>query len=193
MAARDPRIDAYIAKAAPFARPILEELRAAVHAACPEVVETIKWSMPFFDYQGPLCFMGAFKAHCGFGFWKGAEVVPEPSSEGMGQLGRITAQADLPPRKTLVALIKKAVLLKETSPQTPRPRKPARAVVVPEVLAAALRDHDAARAIFESFSPSKQREYTEWISEARTETTRDRRLAQAIDLLADGKPRHWKY
>ncbi len=70
MASKDPRIDAYIAKSADFAQPILKHLRKVVHAGCPKVEETLKWSMPHFDYKGVMCGMAAFKAHCVFGFWK---------------------------------------------------------------------------------------------------------------------------
>ena len=114
MGQRDPRVDAYIANAASFAQPILVALRDAVHAACPQVSETIKWNMPFFEYQGPLCFMAAFKAHCGFGFWKHAALaVDTPNTEAMGQLGRLTTLADLPPKKKLASWIKKAVAIKD--------------------------------------------------------------------------------
>lgn len=114
MGQRDPRVDDYIANAPSFAQPILTELRAAVHAACPTVTETIKWHMPFFEYQGPLCFMAAFKAHCGFGFWKHAVLaVDTPNTEAMGQLGRLTTVEDLPPKKKLKAWLQKAVEIKD--------------------------------------------------------------------------------
>src|SRR6187402_3013263 len=94
----DPRIDAYIAKSAAFAQPILVRLRELVHAACPDVEESIKWGMPHFLHGGKLlCGMAAFKAHCAFGFWQGRAVLGEEADDAaMGQLGRITTLAQLP-------------------------------------------------------------------------------------------------
>lgn len=189
---RDARVDAYIERAAPFAQPILRQLRETVHAALPEARETIKWGMPFFELDKPLCMMAAFKGHCAFGFWKGAAVTGGMASDAaMGQLGRITALADLPPRKTLVAWARKAAELQASA--TPAVRKPPRPVEVPPALTRALRTNAAARRSFEGFSPSHRRDYAEWIAEAKTDATRERRLAQALEWLAEGKPRHWKY
>ena len=197
LAHTDPRVDAYIAKSAPFAQPILTRLREIVHTACPEVEETIKWSFPHFQYKGMLCGMSAFKQHCAFGFWKWKQIVGDAGSEdAMGQFGRITTLADLPPKKTLIAYVKKAMALNEagvpaatrTKPATPRP--PAE---VPADLAAALKKNAKARTAFEGFSPSHRREYIEWISEAKRENTRAKRLATTLEWLAEGKPRNWKY
>ena len=196
MSRRDPRVDAYIAQAADFARPILERARAVVHEACPQVEETIKWDMPSFVYAGRiLCGMAAFKQHAVFGFWEHARVMGEGERTGMGSFGKMTSVRDLPPKKQLVALVRKAVALNEgggTPPARKRaaPRPPP---VVPDDLAAALRDHPAASAAFDGFPPSHRREYIEWLDEAKREETRAKRLAQAIEWLAEGKPRNWKY
>ncbi|WP_300621697.1 YdeI/OmpD-associated family protein [Dokdonella sp.] len=196
MPASDPRIDAYIAAAAPFAQPILARLRARVHEACPEVEETIKWGSPFFVYRGLLCHMAAFKQHCAFGFWKGKQIVGEDApEEAMGQFGRLGALADLPPKKVFVAYLKKAMALNEAgvptatrAKKTPRPE-----TAVPDDLAAALAGNAKARGTFEAFSPSQRREYVEWIAEARRAETRAQRLATTLEWLAEGKPRNWKY
>ena len=194
MGSRDRRIDAYIEKSAPFARPILEHLREVVHAACPEVEETMKWSVPAFDYKGPLCGMAAFKQHCTFGFWKGGLVVEDPNDEAMGQLGRITSLEDLPPRKMLTAWVKKARRLNEEGVKAPRAaRRKKPPVKVPTDLEKALARNARARASFERFSPSHRREYVEWIEEAKRAETRARRVATAIEWMAEGKPRNWKY
>ena len=195
---KDPRVDAYVAKAAPFAQPILKTLRAAVHAACPDVEETVKWGMPAFVTDGRiLCGMAAFKAHATFGFWhKGMQAVTGAGSTGMiGALGRITSPADLPPAKTLRVWLRKAVELNASGePARPRPeRKPAGAVVVPADLAAALKKSPKAKAIFDGFPPGRRREYAEWITEAKREETRARRLATAVEWIAQGKARNWKY
>jgi hypothetical protein len=196
MPTTDPRIDAYIAKSAEFARPILTHLRAVVHEGCPDVQETMKWSMPFFEHHGPLCNMSAFKAHVGFGFWKGALLVGRGSGDderAMGQFGRITSLKDLPPKKELVALVKKAAKLNEDGVKVPK--KPAKraALPVPAELEAALAKNRKARAIFEAFPPSHRREYSEWVGEAKREETRSARAAQAIAWIAEGKSRNWKY
>ena len=194
MGKRDARVDAYIDKSAAFARPILTRLREVVHAACPEVWETMKWSMPHFDYEGPLCGMSAFKEHCAFGFWKGSLIVENPSTEAMGQLGRIRSPKDLPPKKTLTAWIRKGMALNEQVVKVPRASKAKKAEVsVPADLEKALGRNAKARAAFAGFSPSYRREYVEWIEEAKRPETRRKRVATSVEWMAEGKPRHWKY
>lgn len=196
MASHDPRIDAYIAKAAPFAQPILEHLRKVIHEACPEVEEGLKWSMPFFSYKGSLlCNMAAFKQHCSFGFWLHKEVVSDAGDDGMGQFGKIATLKDLPAKKALVAHVKKAMSLIDGGVKQKRaaPAKPP--AVVPDDLAAALSQgkHAAARKAFDDFPPGAQREYVDWINEAKTDATRQKRLATTLEWLAEGKRRNWKY
>ena len=193
---KDPRIDAYIAKSADFAKPILKHIRNAVHTACPKVEETMKWSFPHFDYKGMLCSMAAFKEHCAFGFWKEKLVLgTNPGSkDGMGSFGRITSIADLPSNKTFISLIKKAVELNDAGVKVvrakPKAKKPLR---VPPYLSAALKKNKKAQVTFESFSPSHKREYIEWLTEAKTEDTRTKRLAITLEWLTEGKARNWKY
>ena len=199
MPTTDPRIDAYIANAAPFARPILERLRAIVHAACPRVEETIKWGFPHFLHHGILCSMAAFKQHAVFGFWKGElidGIGATPAAGGaMGHLGRLTGLGDLPARRDLIAQIHQAMRLNEAGTVVPsRARKPARPVApVPPELADALRRDAVARATFDAFSPSQRRDYCEWIDEAKRAETRARRVSEALGWLREGKPRNWKY
>jgi uncharacterized protein YdeI (YjbR/CyaY-like superfamily) len=198
MGTRDARVDAYIAKSAEFARPILEHIREIVHAACPDVVETMKWSFPHFDYKGIMCAMSAFKEHCAFGFWKGSLIVPGDAEgeKAMGQFGRITKLSDLPSKKILTGYIKQAMKLNDEgvkSPSRTKPKAPKPALVAPDDLTSALEANHAALATFEKFSPSNKREYVEWITEAKTEATRARRLQTAIEWMAEGKPRNWKY
>jgi len=199
MGARDPRIDAYIEKSADFARPILRQLREVVHTACPEVQETMKWSFPHFMYSGRiLCSMASFKQHCAFGFWRGDVVVKEGEDRGasaMGQFGRIASPDDLPPTETLTAYIQEAMRVAEAGSETaPRARKrPKAEIAVPDYFTIALESAPAARETFERFSPSHRREYLEWITEAKTEATRQRRLDTAVEWMSQGKPRNWKY
>jgi len=198
----DPRIDAYIAKSAEFARPILEHLRKVVHRGCPAVVETIKWGMPFFDHHGPLAFMSAFKAHCGFGFYRAGSIVAGRSDEAMGQFGRITSLRDLPAERVLVGYVKEAAKRNEARPKLgarakgTRARKtPMKELPVPDDLASALamRRHAKARATFEAFSASHRKEYIEWITGAKRAETRARRLATTLEWLAEGKSQSWRY
>ena len=186
MGKRDPRVDAYIAKSADFAKPILKYLRDAVHAGAPAVEETLKWSMPFFDYKGPLANMAAFKAHCAFGFWKSALV-------GESRMSRITSTDDLPPKKELIGLVKKAAKLNDEGVKVARTTKPKARLEMPSDLTAALGKNKKAKAAFDAFSPSQRRDYVAWIIEAKTEATRERRLQQAIEWIAEGKSRNWKY
>jgi uncharacterized protein YdeI (YjbR/CyaY-like superfamily) len=195
MPATDPRVDAYIAKSAEFAQPILEHLRAVVHAACPEVEETMKWSFPHFMYKGMMCSMASFKAHCALNFWKAELLMDDINREAMGHFGRITSVKELPSKKVLSAYIKQAMQLNDDGVAAPARAKPAtpRPLLIPEDLNAALDAAPAARKHFDSFTPGKQREYADWLTEAKTEATRARRREQAVEWIAEGKARNWKY
>ena len=198
MGKKDPRVDAYIEKSADFAKPILKQLRATVHETCPDCEETMKWSMPHFEYKGLMCGMAAFKSHATFGFWKGSLVLPDTGTavakDGMGHFGKLTSLDDLPPRKTVAGYIKKAMALNDDGIQPARKLKaPAKPVKVPPYVLAALKKNKKAQTAFEAFPPSHKREYVEWITEAKTDATRTRRLTQAVEWIAKGKSRNWKY
>ena len=198
MATKDPRVDAYIKQAPPFARPVLKRLRAGVHAACPQVEEALKWGHPHFLYRGMLCGMAAFKQHCAFGFWKGSLVVDgakRKTEGGMGHFGRLTSLADLPARRALGVLVKRAMALNEAGVKSPTRvrRRPRAALKSPPDLTRALAGNRAAREFFARLSPSGQREYIEWLTEAKQPATRARRLATSVDWLGAGKPRNWQY
>jgi hypothetical protein len=198
MPSHDPRVDAYIAMAAEFARPVLERLRSVVHEACPQVEETIKWSMPSFQYGGRiLCNMAAFKRHASFGFWQHTQVTDGKARDGMGSLGKLVSLEDLPPRRELIALVRKAMALIDTPAASSAPvstRAAARPVLrTPADLRDALAGNPEAKATFDGFSPSARREYIEWIIGAKRTDTRERRLTQAVAWMAEGKMRHWKY
>ena len=193
---RDARIDAYIAKAAPFARPILEKVRERVHAAAPESEETMKWSAPSFTVDGKiLLVMAAFKAHAALNFWRGQEIGDgSPTAGAMGQFGKLTSISDLPPDTELDALIREAAALAKTAP-APRqvkhePKSPAE--LHPE-FAAALKANPKAKEILDGFPPSARRDYLDWIAEAKQDKTRAKRISDAIEWLSEGKKRHWKY
>jgi uncharacterized protein YdeI (YjbR/CyaY-like superfamily) len=204
--APNPKLDAYIEKSAPFTQPILTHLRSIIHKACPDAVEEMKWSRPFFLHGGTiLCNISAFKAHCSFGFW-GAEIGKVLRAEGvlqeggMGSLGKITSLKDLPPDKKLLGYIRQAAALIDAGlgdnrivaarrvVKTPKPP-----VEVPSEFTAALRRDRKAAAAYAAFSPSCQREYAEWIADAKRPETRDRRIVQAVEWIAEGKQRNWKY
>jgi len=206
MAKENPKIDEYIAKGAPFAQPILKHLRKLVHKGCPGVEETIKWSRPFFEYKGAILGnMSAFKAHCSFGFWgqqmRGVLNAARVARDGaMGSLGRITRVEDLPPDAEMVSLIKQAAASIDSgqhiSPIAARQKvvkRPKAELKVPSELTAALKKNKKAATTFEAFSPSCKREYIEWITEAKRPETRDKRIEQTVEWLAEGKQRNWKY
>ena len=198
MGTRDKRVDAYIAKSAEFARPILGELREMVHEACPEVEETIKWGFPHFDYKGMLCSMAAFKQHCAFGFWKSKLVLDggdNKSRDAMGQFGRIASLKDLPSRRTLIGYIRRAKELNDAGIKAarPKPRAEKKELTVPEYFTAAIRKNKKALKTFEGFPYSKKKDYVEWVTEAKTEETRQKRLSTSLEWLAEGKSRNWKY
>jgi len=199
---KDPRIDAYINdKAAAFAKPILEHLRELVHAACPGVEETWKWSFPHFMYKGAvLCSMAAFKEHAVFGFWK-ASLMDDPHGiltttdrESMGHMGRLTSLKDLPKDKILKEYIKQAAKLNEQGIKKERPKAaPKKELEVPAYFMEAIKKNKAALKTFEGFSNTNKREYVEWITDAKTDDTREKRIAQSVAQMAEGKVRHWKY
>ena len=199
MPEKDPRVDQYIADAAPFAQPILKHLRKVMHAGCPDVQETIKWSFPHFDYKGVLAGMAAFKQHCAFGFWKASLIFdsdPNEERDGMGHFGRITAISDLPSEKVLIGYVKKAAALNEAGVKAPTRRKPRNVkepLEIPPDLAAAFKLNKKARATFDAFTYTHQKEYVDWLTEAKRDATREQRLAKTLELLAEGKSRHWKY
>jgi uncharacterized protein YdeI (YjbR/CyaY-like superfamily) len=190
--ARDKRVDEKIAKAPAFARPILEHLRALVHDTLPGVEEAIKWGMPHFVWKGKnVAGMQAFKAHCGF-------VIHGDGRQGdaLGQFGKLASLADLPPDAALKAKLLAARDRIETEGHATKSRpkvEPKGELAVPQDFAAALDATPPARAVFDAFPPSQQREYVTWISEAKADATRERRLTQAIEWIAEGKRRNWKY
>ncbi len=201
MAEKNKAVDAYIAKSAPFAQPILKHLRSLVHEACPATEEKIKWGFPHFDYHGEmLCSMAAFKQHCAFGFWKAA-LMKEVSlmdnarqETAMGHLGKISSLKDLPADRKLKSWIREAMKLNETGQKLARPKPaPAKEIPVPEDVQTALNKNRKALAHFEKFPPSHRKEYLQWITEAKTAPTRERRLAQMLEWVAEGKGRNWKY
>ena len=198
MGQRDPRVDAYIAKSAEFARPILMHLRDTIHAGCPDAEEAIKWGMPAFLYSGRiLCGIAAFKQHCALGFWGGRGLIgnEERRDDAMGQFGRIASLNELPSEKVLIGYVKQAMKRgDERAAAGPKPKKPPKpAPPAPDDLVAALKKNKKAQAIFDAFSASCKREYIEWIVEAKREATRASRIDQAVEWMAEGKQRTWKY
>jgi uncharacterized protein YdeI (YjbR/CyaY-like superfamily) len=198
MPTTDPFVDAYIDKAQDFAKPILNHIRKLVHETCPEVIETKKWSFPHFDYKGMMCSMASFKEHCAFGFWKQSllEDSAFPAEKNaMGSFGRITSLKDLPNDKTMKKLIKDAMKLNDEGVKVvkAKPAAEKKELVVPDVLLEALAKNDKAAETFNNFPYSCKKEYIQWITEAKTEPTRDKRLATTVEWLSEGKRRNWKY
>lgn len=197
MAATDPRIDAYMAKAAGFGQPILAELRRRVHAACPEIDESIKWGAPAFLYKKKiLAVMASFKQHVAFNLWHGAQVVGEgaQATEGMGQFGKLTSVDDIPGADEMSGYLRKAMkLIEEGASGGRRKAEPKPRLAAPADLLAALAGNARAHQVFNGFPPGKQRDYVDWILDAKRDETRRRRVAQAVEWLAEGKARHWKY
>jgi uncharacterized protein YdeI (YjbR/CyaY-like superfamily) len=197
----DPRVDTYMGKVAPFAKPILLKLRKLIFQACPEVKESIKWSFPNYEIHGSmLCSMAAFKEHCAFGFWK-ASLLKDPEGvlklaerNAMGHLDKLQTLKDLPSDKILLAYLKEAELLNKNKVKLVKPKTaPKKELPVPAPMAAALKKNKKAAFVFAEFSPSHRREYIEWITGAKTDETRNKRLATTIEWLAEGKSLNWKY
>lgn len=196
----NPLVDNYIQKALPYAQPIIIHLRKLVHKACPAVEEKIKWGMPSFEYKGLMCGFAAFKNHCTFGFWKAAlmkdsMLMENAKSEvAMGHLGRITSLKDLPSDAKIMAYIKEAMKLNDDGIKVVKPKTTQKKdLVIPKEIIVPISQNKKAFINFEAFSTSNKRDYIEWIIEAKTDTTKNKRLAQAIEWIAEGKPRNWKY
>lgn len=203
MSQHDPRIDAYIEKSAPFAKPILQHLRKLVHEACPGATETMKWSFPHFEHSGSiLCSMASFKQHCAFGFWL-TPVMKDPDKiiqrgdekSAMGSIGQLKSLSDLPSDKILKKYILQAAELIDNGVKLPKktPATTEKTIEVPDYLLSALKKNKAALKQFEAFPYSHKKEYVMWITEAKTEATRDKRIATALEWIAEGKGRNWKY
>ncbi len=200
MSTTDKRVDAYIAKSADFAKPILNRLRKLVHEACPDVEETIKWGFPHFDYKGMMCAMAGFKEHCVFGFWKAKlmnaydQKFASTGETAMGHFGRIKSLKDLPSDSIIKKYVKEACRLNDTGTKVvrsaPKPKTPLK---VPADFKSALSKNGTAKMMFDEFSYSKKKDYLTWITEAKTDTTRTKRIATSIEWIAEGKGRNWKY
>lgn len=195
----DPRIDAYIEKAWPFAKPILIHLRKLVHQASPNITETIKWGAPFFEYKGLIGGMAAFKEHCAFNFMKrqlmkDVEVFDSNNREAKGHLGKITSLEDLPDDETMIGYLKEAVQLNEEEKKAPKKASAAKVeAAIPDEVKAALQKNKKASDFFETLPPSHKKEYIVWVTEAKTEATRSKRLATMMEWLEEGKRYDWKY
>jgi len=201
----DARVDAYIEKAAPFAQPILKHIRQVIHAASPLITENIKWGMPFFEYKGPVCQIAAFKAHCAFGFWR-ASRLDDPGhllntgeESSAGSFGRINTMADLPAVAVLTEFVLQAIKLNETGEKgtmrnaTKKAPAEKKELVMPDYFEALLNQNPKAKETFEKFSPSHKKEYLEWVIDAKTDATREKRLQTTMEWLTEGKMRMWKY
>lgn len=199
MGTRDPRIDAYIAKSKDFAKPILTHIRELVHKAVPEVQEKMKWSMPHFDYLDEMMFsMASFNEHMAMGFWK-VSIMNDPDKilspdTAMGNFGRIKDMKELPSDKIIIKYLKEAARLNKEGIKMPaRKKTDIKETEVPDYFAKALSKNKAAKKVFEGFSPSKKKEYVEWLTEAKTEATRNKRMETALEWIAEGKTKNWKY
>ena len=201
MSKKDNRIDAYIARSADHAKPVLKHLRSVVHKACPEVTETIKWGFPHFEYKGILCSMASFKNHSAFGFWKGSvmkdprKILSRTGETSMGHFGRITGLKDLPADNVLTAYIHEAMELNDRDVKAHAKPRPAgkKELEIPSWFLKTLKKNKKALATFVNLSYSNKKDYVEWAAEAKTDETREKRMATAVEWMAEGKPRNWKY
>lgn len=196
MGKKDKRVDAYIDKSADFAKPILRHLRELIHSACPQVEETLKWQMPAYMYRGILCMTAAFKKHCALVFWSGSirdAINKGKAKDARGNLGRIGKLSDLPKDSVLMRGVKESIKLNESGKKKTTNKSSKPRLVIPEYFMRFLGKNKKALAVFERLSPSHQREYVEWIADAKREETRDKRLAGMLKMLSEGKTRNWKY
>lgn len=197
-------VDKYIASAPAYAQPILAHLRELIHKTLPETEEAIKWGHPFFMYHGlMLGNMAAFKQHCSLGLW-GRDVAETLRADdvydraAMGVLGKLTSVKDLPSDRDLKNYFRTAAAAIDSGARTtnysrPKPETPKPPPEVPVALSSALRKNKAAASKFAAMPAGAQREYCEWIREAKRDETRDKRVSTAVEWIAEGKRRNWKY
>ncbi|CAN5816813.1 hypothetical protein BH11BAC4_BH11BAC4_16370 [soil metagenome] len=202
MSKKEKVVDAYITKSADFAKPVLNHIRQLVHDACPEVEEKMKWSFPHFDYKGEMmCSMAAFRQHAIMGFWKASLMkdatlmLNARSEESMGHLGKLTSLKDLPADKKITGYIKEAMKLNDLGKKIPSKPKPAanKELIVPDYFLKTIKKDKKAFQYFENFSYSQKKEYVEWITEAKADETRNKRMETALEWITEGKIRNWKY
>lgn len=202
MGAKDKKVDDYIAKRPDFAKPILNHLRELFHKAHPAFEEKIKWGVPSFDHKGIVANMAAFKEHCALVFWKASlmkdphKIFAKEGKSGMGHLGKIKSLKDLPSDKILIQYIKEAVNLNENGIKLPSKKENKKDLEIPSYFKSALKslpDGKKAWEIFENFSYSNKKEYIDWLNDAKTESTRKKRLETAVKWISEGKIRNWKY
>jgi uncharacterized protein YdeI (YjbR/CyaY-like superfamily) len=201
MAQFDSKVSDYIAKSEDFAKPVLEHWRQILHETCPGVTEAIKWGIPHFDYKGDfMCIMASHKNHCSFSFHK-ASLMSDPRLKEAASLkptqrfmGKITSLADLPDDAAFIALVKEAMVVNEKGLKVvaPKPDKP-KVLEVPDYFVEKLKINPGAMEIFENKSPSYRKDYIVWIADAKTDATRQKRMEEALEWIAEGKGRFWKY
>ena len=198
---KNPHIDLYIEKAAPFAQTVLRHLRQLVHKTCPEVVENVKWGMPSFEYKGLWCGFASFKEHCTFGFWKAGimkdsqVLLGKASKAAMGNLGRITSMKDLPSDKIIIGWLKESMKLNDEGIKVPKDvtKHEKKVIITPKWFIEAVKKNKKAWTTFDNASQSFKKEYVQWVTEAKTDETKDKRLKQSIEWMVEGKHRNWKY
>ncbi|SEW41674.1 Uncharacterized conserved protein YdeI, YjbR/CyaY-like superfamily, DUF1801 family [Chryseobacterium wanjuense] len=196
----DTKVDEYIEKSPDFAKPILQYLRETIHEVCPDAEEAIKWKFPTFMYKGKiLCSITSFKQYCSMGFWlhgemktiKELETNAEKSS--MFSLGKITKMEDLPAKPLLKKAILEAMELTDMGVTMKKAVPSKTETPIPDYFKEVLQHNKKAWEVFEKGSPSFRKEYINWITEAKTEATRNKRMEQAIEWISEGKGRNWKY
>jgi hypothetical protein len=199
------QVTAYAAAMPAYAQPIFAHLRALIHTTCPDTDEAIKWSIPHFERDGDyLCIFAASPGHASFTFYK-QQLMSDPRLRDNLNLpaikrfmGRLTSLSDLPDDATLAAMLQEAadlnargVRLPDRAPKTPPVIDMPSAVAT--AVATALAANPAAQAVWDAKSAAWRKDYLVWITAAKTDPTRDARIAEALDWIADGKARFWKY
>lgn len=194
------KVDEYIEKSQDFAKPILHYIREIVHAICPDTEEAIKWKFPTFMYKGKiLCSMVSFKQYCSLGFWLHDEmktlknIETDVEKTNMFSLGKIMKIEDLPSKPLLKKMILEAMELTDMGVTLKKASPSKTETEVPDYFQNALQHNKKASEIFIKGSPSFRKEYINWITEAKTEATRNKRMEQAIEWISEGKARNWKY
>lgn len=196
----NPLVDEYIEKSPDFSKPILNYIREIVHEFCTDAEEAIKWKFPTFMYKGKiLCSMVSFKAYCSMGFWLHGEMQTIKNLEtdvektNMFSLGKITKLEDLPSKPQLKKIILEAMELTDMGVKLKKAAPTKTETAVPDEFQNVLDQNKKVLEIFQKASPSFRKEYINWITEAKTETTRNKRMEQAIEWISEGKGRNWKY
>jgi hypothetical protein len=188
------QINQYMAELPEWQRRMLVRLRQLIHEAAPEVEEAWRWDKPHFDNAGIMVGLCAFKEHVAVWFHKGALLKDTKKlfeatarTEEKGMRAYKLHEGDKINEAAFLDLVKQAVAVNDKGTKLREAKPTKKALVVPEDLEQVLRKDPTAWANWEAFPVGHRRAYVEWVTDARQEETRKRRIAQSLEKIREGE------